>query len=169
MSGGRFTAISCEIYMYTSVHRRENLRCFCSLALPHCQKPLREDKEGERGGEEEEGDEHKTEEYSNPAQLALLEVWMGLPGYGTTRGGAAGGEAAAAASAKLRKALNFHENPAASSSEGGSAEEGVEAIAPAPTLEVRRQTGGFASSSLEGCELNRVVCAKNCAPAVVGG
>lgn len=102
----------------------------------NCQAPLNAEKDGAPGGEgEEEKDETVTGDASNPEQLALLEVWMGFPGYGTTRGQAAGGEEAGAAIAKLRRALNLHEDVTASS-EGGNADEGSGAIAPTSTLEV---------------------------------
>lgn len=104
--------------------------------MTDCQESLRAEEAGEQVGELAEGDDQSKEGGANHAQLALLEMWMGLPGYGLTRGRAAEGEAAAAL-LRLRKALSVVEDPAASSLEGGSTEEGAEGITPASTLQVR--------------------------------
>lgn len=96
---------------------------------------MRTENEAEQGGKDSDGDENTRVEDANHAQLALLEVWRGLPGYGLVKGRSAGEEAGAALT-KLRKALNVGGDPAALSSEGGSAEEGTEPVAPDSTLQV---------------------------------
>lgn len=75
-----------------------------------------------------------------PTQAALLEVWMGLRGYGIAMGRATEEEAAAALLPKLRKALSL-EAPVAPppiSPEGvGGGEEGTAPPAPVSAMEVR--------------------------------
>lgn len=115
----------------------ETLRRSYSLPLHDCKAFLPPERASEQGGEESEGDETMRGGDTNRAQLALLEVWMGLPGYGTTKGRAAEGDAAAALT-KLKKALIVDEHPVASSSKGESPEEGEEAITPTSTLQVWR-------------------------------
>ena len=90
---------------------------------------------GEQCCEEAERDEHTRERESNDARLALMEMWMGLPGYGIIRGRGGEGEAAAALS-RLRKAFSVADDLAVSPLEGSSAEEGVEETALASALQV---------------------------------
>eukprot|EP00903_Cladosiphon_okamuranus_P012352 g11581.t1 len=97
-------------------------------------EPSRLEGTGEQGGEEAEGDETMGEEDTNRQQLAVLEVWTGLPGYGTTKVRVV--EETSEALTKLRKALNVDEDPVAPSSEGGSPEQTTEAIAPVSTLQM---------------------------------
>lgn len=109
----------------------------CSLwVLSDCQGSPRTEEDGGQGKEEDEGDEATTDNDANAAQLALLEVWMGLPGYAQTRGQNPGGESATAL-LKLRKALRVDGDPTVPSSGEGTAEEGAEAIASASPLNVR--------------------------------
>eukprot|EP00752_Nemacystus_decipiens_P012187 g10805.t1 len=116
----------------------------------------REEEAGEHIAEEAEGDEQTREGDSNHAQLALLEMWMGLPGYGPTRGRAAEVEVAAALS-RLRKALGIAEDPAACSlGEGRSAEERAEEMAPATTLQmVEKMMPAASEDPSKGWELLR--------------
>lgn len=107
---------------------------FC-LPVNGCQG--RAETEGEQSGEEAEGDENTRCGDTNHAQLALLEVWVGLPGYWPTRGRTAAEEAAAEL-AKLRKALKIDVGPAMSSADTGGAEHGAGSVVPASTLQVHK-------------------------------
>jgi len=75
-----------------------------------------------------------------PAQTALLEVWMGLQGYGIAMERAAKEEAAAALLPKLRSALSLEASVTGAplSAEGvGGGEEGTALLAPVSAMEVR--------------------------------
>ncbi|CAB1113909.1 unnamed protein product [Ectocarpus sp. CCAP 1310/34] len=97
------------------------------------------------GADEDEGSvpEGETRDLSlkngTPAQAALLEVWMGLQGYGMAAGGEAGG--ATTDFSKLRKALDLEDSDSATSASpfaggGGNAGEEDALVAPIPSLEV---------------------------------
>lgn len=87
-----------------------------------------------------EGGQVETE--ATPAQAALMEVWVGLQGYGIATERATKEEAAAALLPKLRRALSL-DAPVAGApmpmpAEGvGGGEEGTAPLAPVSRLEVR--------------------------------
>lgn len=94
-----------------------------------------------------------------PAQAALLEVWMGLQGYGMAGEGEAG--LATTTFSKLRKALDLKDPDSATSASpsagrGGNAGEEDAMVAPVSSLEVRHEPNSFVEDAH-----NEVVFSRN--------
>lgn len=129
----------------------------CSILTMHLSLPLQESSPtapgaGAAEGADEEGgaSEGETRDLSlrngTPAQAALLEVWMGLQGYGLAAEGDGG--AATIAFSKLRKALDLKDPDSATSASpsvgvGGKAGEEDQVVAPISSLEVRHKPRSF--------------------------
>lgn len=92
----------------------------------------------EEGGASEEGTRDIITQNGTPAQAALLEVWMGLQGYGVAAEGEAG--AATTAFSKLRKALDL-KNPDSAAGGSSGAEDAV--VPPVSSLEVHHEPHSF--------------------------
>ncbi|CAM9247576.1 unnamed protein product, partial [Ectocarpus fasciculatus] len=96
----------------------------------------------EEGGASEEGTRDIITQNGTPAQAALLEVWMGLQGYGVAAEGEAG--AATTAFSKLRKALDLKDPDSAA---GGSSGGEDAMVPPVSSLEAVEQVTSCANQN----------------------